>query len=154
MPVARDHPTWTSWMSMFLLEMCFTGIFSVIWKPTSPSAWGLSESSRYREVFVLPYLHLKASFALIYAVGGLASRPQVGKTLHRQRGGTVTIPGHLKMQVAVVYSKDNPRKNESVELFGWFLQPFAIQKLAYMRPGKLLCHQCPHLLPPAAEQDS
>lgn len=141
-------------MSMFLLEMCFTGIFSVIWKPTSPSVWVLWESSRYRKVFVLLYLHLKASFAFIYTVGGLASRPEVGKTLHRQRGSTVTIPGHLKMQVAVVYSKDNPCKNESILLFGLFLQLFAKQKLAYMHPGKLLCHQCPHLLPPAAEQDS
>lgn len=103
---------------------------------------------------VLLYLHLKASFAFIYTIGGLASRPQVGKTLHRQRGGTVTISGHLKMQVAVVYSKDNPCKNESIVLFGFFLRPFVIQKLAYMHPGKLLCHQYPHLLPPAVEQDS
>lgn len=98
-------------MSVFLLEMCFTGMFSVIWK--QQQVYVLSESGKSRKVCVcvLRYLHLKASFAFIHAIGGLASRPQVGKTLHRQRGGTVTIPGHLKMQVAVVCSNDNPCKN-------------------------------------------
>lgn len=62
----------------------------------------LSEGSKYSKVFVLLHLHLEASFAFIDSIGGLASRPQVGETLHRQRRGTVTIPGHLKVQVAVV----------------------------------------------------
>lgn len=61
-------------------------------------------------VCVLLHLHLKAGFAFIDSIGGLASRPQVGETLHRQRRGTVTIPGHLKVQVAVVY-RENPCEN-------------------------------------------
>lgn len=93
-------------------------------------SWGVSERSKYSRVFVLLHLHLKASFAFIYSIGGLASRPQVGKTLHRQRRGAVTIPGHLKMQVAVVYSKNNPCKRDHLCILGIlkvFLQPFSMQ---------------------------
>lgn len=48
------------------------------------------------------YLHLKARFAFVHTVGALASGPEVSKALHGEGGGAVTVPGHLKMQVAVV----------------------------------------------------
>lgn len=155
-PVARDQPTWTSWMSMFLLEICFTGIFSVIWIWTSPSVQVWLEGSKYRKVFGILHLHLKASFALIDSIGGLASRPQVGETLHRQRWGTVTIPGHLKVQVAVVY-KERIHVKTIIYRF-WFILwccwSHLDTNMTYMHPGKLLCHQFPHLPPPAVGQDS
>lgn len=40
----------------------------------------------------LLYLHLKAGFAFVHTKGGLASGPQVSKTLHCERRGTVTVP--------------------------------------------------------------
>lgn len=48
------------------------------------------------------YLHLKAGFALVHTISALASRPQVSKTLHCERWGAVSVPWHLKVQVAVI----------------------------------------------------
>lgn len=48
------------------------------------------------------HLHLKAGFAFVHAIVGFAPRPEVSKALHGERWGTVAVPRHLKVQVAVV----------------------------------------------------
>lgn len=113
-PVSRDQPTWTSWISMFLLEICFTGIFSVIcthrknhsFPLTSLRPVWLQHIQPFRDLCKtwasLPYLHLKAGFAFVHTVCRLSSGPQVSKALHCERGGAVAVPWHLKVQVRVV----------------------------------------------------
>lgn len=57
------------------------------------------------------YLHLKAGFAFVQAIGRLASRPEVSETLHGERWGAVTVSWHLKMEVAVVCGTENAHIN-------------------------------------------
>lgn len=108
-PVSRDHPTWTSWISMFLLEICFTGIFSVICthrKALPLVSTDLTEPFRdlCKMWASLPYLHLKAGFAFVHTVCSLSPGPQVSKALHGERRGAVAVPRHLKVQVRVVWT--------------------------------------------------
>jgi hypothetical protein len=49
------------------------------------------------------YLHLKADLPRVQAVAGTSTRPQVGKALHGEGRGAVAVPGHLEVQVAVVW---------------------------------------------------
>lgn len=58
---------------------------------------------------VSPYLHLVTGLALGQAVRGPAPRPKVGKALHGERGGAVAVPGHLEVQVAVIW--DTKKQN-------------------------------------------
>lgn len=78
---------------------------------------------------MLLHLHLKAGFAFVDSIGGLASRPQVGEALHGQRRGAVTIPGHLKVQVAVVCRENTGEKRHLIIPIGSpvFLEPRGIQ---------------------------
>jgi len=49
------------------------------------------------------YLHLEADLPGDHAVAGAAAGPQVGEALHGEGGGAVAVPGHLEVQVAVVW---------------------------------------------------
>lgn len=56
------------------------------------------------------HLHFKRGLALVHTIGGSTTCPQVCKALHGEGSRTITVSGHLEVQVTVVYaniSKEN-----------------------------------------------
>lgn len=75
----------------------------------------------FKQPPVVPYLHLKANFALLHTIGGSTSRPEISKALHDEGRGAVPVTRHLKVQVAVVW-------NTELQRYAYLIQVFVIKE--------------------------